>query len=100
MLVEVDKINDWEQVLSTVDKDQVPIHCVKKVIFKLKGAKQKTINLERLRKEGLDIEELETVLTSKMISMSKDIVNMDFVIDVEAVKETVQPITNELLKKL
>ena len=49
MLVEVDKINDWEQVLSTVDKDQVPIHCVKKVIFKLKGAKQKTINLERLR---------------------------------------------------
>jgi len=73
---------------------------VKKVVFKLRGGKQKTINLDKLRKEGLDLEELETVLTNKMINMNKDIVNMDFVIDVEAVKETIQPLTEEYLGKL
>jgi hypothetical protein len=100
MLVDVDQTEHWENVLSTVNKDHVPIHCIKKVVFKLRGSKQKTINLEKLRKEGLDSEELESVLTNKMINMSKDIVNMDFVIDVEAVKETIQPLTDELLKDL
>jgi len=100
MLVEVDDLDQWDQILGTVSQDHVPIHCVKKVVFKLRGGKQKTINLDKLRKEGLDIEELETVLTNKMINMSKDIVNMDFVIDVDAVKQTIQPLTDEYLKKL
>lgn len=100
MLVEVEDQQHWDQILGTVSQDHVPIHCVKKVVFKLRGGKQKTINLDKLRKEGLDLEELETVLTNKMINMNKDIVNMDFVIDVEAVKETIQPLTEEYLDKL
>jgi hypothetical protein len=100
MLVEVEDQQHWDQILGTVSQDHVPIHCVKKVVFKLRGGKQKTINLDKLRKEGLDLEELETVLTNKMINMNKDIVNMDFVIDVEAVKETIQPLTEEYLGKL
>jgi len=90
----------WEDIVNKVDKDQVPINCVKKVLFKLRHGKQKTINLDKLRKEGLDLEDIETVVTQKMISMSKDIVTMDFVIDIDAVKDTVQPITDELLKGL
>jgi hypothetical protein len=100
MLVEVDAVDQWEQLLTTVKQDQVPVHCIKKVLFKLRGGKQKTINLDKLRKEGLDMEEIESVLTNKMINMSKDIVNMDFVIDIDAVKNTVQPITQEYLKDL
>ena len=98
MLVEVDNLDQWDQILSTVSQDHVPIHTVKKVVFKLRDSKQKTINLEKLRKEGLDLEEIETVLTNKMINMSKDIVNMNFVIDVDAVKQTIQPITDRYLK--
>jgi hypothetical protein len=100
MLVEVDNLDQWDQIIGSVSQDHVPIHCVKKVVFRLRGGKQKTINLDKLRKEGLDIEELETVLTNKMINMSKDIVNMDFVIDVEAVKQTIQPITDKYLGKI
>jgi hypothetical protein len=61
---------------------------------------KKTINLARLRKDGLDLEQIEEVVTRQMIELSAEIVNMDFVIDINVVRETVQPLTNELLKNL
>lgn len=100
MRLDSDVEHDWENVINTIDKDHVPINCVKKVLFKLKGGKQKTINLARLRKDGLDLEHIEEVVTKQMIEHSAEIVNMDFVIDINVVRETVQPLTNELLKNL
>lgn len=99
MQVLTDNIEQWEDLISTVDKDQIPIDCVKKVLFKLKGGKQKTINLNTLRKQGLEIEEIETVVTRTMLDMSSDIENMDFIIDVQTVADYVQPLTDKLLGK-
>ena len=100
MQLEVDCTAQWEELLQTVDKDQIPIDCVKKILFKLKGSRQKTINLNSLRKQGLELDEIETVVTRTMIDMRDDIVNMDFIIDVDSVREYVQPLTNKLLEKL
>jgi hypothetical protein len=100
MQLKVDPTAKWEDLISTVVQDQVPIGCVKKVIFKLKGGKQKTINLNTLRKQGLEIEEIETVITRSMIELSSKIVNMDFVIDINRVAEYVQPLTDKILEKL
>jgi len=99
MQVLTDRIEQWEDLIKTVDKDQIPIDCVKKVLFKLKGGKQKTINLGTLRKQGLEIEEIETVVTRTMLDMSSDIENMDFIIDVQTVADYVQPLTDKLLGK-
>jgi hypothetical protein len=100
MQLKVDTTEQWEDLISTVVQDQVPIGCVKKVMFKLKGGKQKTINLQTLRKQGLDAEEIETVITRKMLDLQNDIANMDFVIDVNRVAEYVQPLTDKILEKL
>jgi len=100
MQVSVDTTTQWENLISTVVQDQVPIGCVKKVMFKLKGGKRKTINLTTLRKQGLEIDEIETVITRSMIDLSADIENMDFVIDVNRVAEYVQPLTDKMLEKL
>jgi len=100
MQLAIDSTAQWEDLIKTVDKDQIPIDCVKKVFFKLRGGKQKTINLASLRKQGLELEEIETVITRTMMDMSNDIVNMDFIIDVDTVREYVQPMTNTLLGKL
>jgi len=100
MQLEVDCTAQWEELLQTVDKDQIPIDCVKKILFKLKGSRQKTINLNSLRKQGLELDEIETVVTRTMIDMRDDIVNMDFIIDVDSVRDYVQPLTNKLLEKL
>lgn len=100
MHLKVDSTEQWEDLISTVVQDQVPIGCVKKVMFKLKGGKRKTINLTSLRKQGLEIDEIETVITRSMIDLSEEIENMDFVIDVNRVAEHIQPLTDKILEKL
>ena len=100
MQLKVDTVDKWEDVLAGVDKDQIPIDCVKKILFKLKGGKRKTINLSTLRKQGLELEEIEVVVSRSMIELNKQIVNMDFVIDVNSVAKYIQPLTDQLLEKL
>ena len=100
MQLKVDTVDKWEDVLAGVEKDQIPIDCVKKILFKLKGGKRKTINLSTLRKQGLELEEIEVVVSRSMIELNKQIVNMDFVIDVNSVADYIQPLTDRLLEKL
>lgn len=99
MQVPIDNLEKWELVLDTVDKDTIPLDCCKKVLFKLKGGKQKTVNLTKLRANGLGLEDIELVITKTMFDMRKDILNMDFVIDVQSVAEYIQPMTDKLLEK-
>lgn len=100
MRLKVDEIEKWEEVVSSVDKDHIPIDCVKKVTIKLKGNRQKTVNLEILRRNGLDIEEIESVMARTMNELGNQIVNIDFVIDVTTVARHVQPVTDKILGKL
>ena len=100
MQLKVDSTEQWEDLISTVVQDQIPIGCVKKVLFKLKGGKQKTINLQNLRKQGLEVEEIETVISRSMLDLQDEITNINFVIDVNRVAEYVQPLTNKILEKL
>jgi hypothetical protein len=100
MQLRLDEIEKWENVVSSVDKEHIPIDCVKKVTLKLKGNRQKTINLETLRRNGLDIEEIESVLSRTMTELAPTILNVDFVIDVKTVAEHVQPMTDKFLRQL
>ncbi len=100
MRLKVDDLEKWEDVVSSVDKDHIPIDCVKKVTLKLRGNRQKTINLETLRRNGLDIEEIEGVVSRTMTELGKDLLNIDFVIDVKTVAQHVQPMTDKFLSKL
>jgi len=93
-------LNKWEKLLSEVNKTEVPLECIKKVIVKLSGKRQRTINLHTLRKQGLDIEEIEIVLTRTLSELGDDIQDLDFVVDIVAVAEIVQPETDKLLNGL
>jgi hypothetical protein len=88
----------WDYIISEVDKTQVPLKCINKMIIKMDGGKQKTINLARLRRDGLDDDE---VILNRNLSMLGDTVRtIDFVVDVNTVASIVQPATDKLLKKL
>jgi hypothetical protein len=100
MQLRVDEIEKWEDVVSSVDKEHIPIDCVKKVVFKLQGNRQKTINLETLRRHGLDVDLPSSVVSRAMLEMTKSIVNIDFVIDVKTVAEHVQPVTDRFFSTL
>ena len=98
MQLDDDFMARWEQIVNDVDKDHCPISCVKKVIFKTADRRQKTINLRHLRKQGIDDDSIESVVTSFIAENEENIMHMELVLDVEAVAELIQPETDKLLK--
>jgi len=90
----------WEHIINEVNKTEVPLECIKKVVVRLHGKRQKTINLSTLRRQGLDIEELEIVLTRTLSELGDNVRDIDFVVDAALVAEIVQPETDKLLEKL
>jgi hypothetical protein len=95
-----DFIKKWEDILNEVSTTEVPLECIKKVIIKFRGKGQKTINLASLKKQGLEWEEIETVVTRTLNEVGDAIRDVEFVVDITAVAEIVQPETDKLLEKL
>jgi hypothetical protein len=95
-----DFLAKWEHILADVNKTDVPLECIKKVVIKFKGGRQQTINLHLLQKQGLSLEELEALLNRTFTERNEDIRDVDFVVDVSSVAELIQPETDKLLGKL
>jgi hypothetical protein len=100
MLFSDEFLDKWEHIINEVSKTEVPLECIKKVVIKMYGNRQKTINLHTLRKQGLDLAEMETVLTRTLTELGDQVRDVDFVVDVGAVAELVQPATDKLLNGL
>lgn len=95
-----DFLSMWEHIIADVHKTEVPLECIKKVVIKLHGKRQKTVNLFTLRKQGLDDLEIETVLTRTLSDLEDQVRDIEFIVDVHAVAELVQPQTDKLLSGL
>ena len=98
MLLTEDFRARWEKIVDQVDKEHVPIDCVKKVVFRTQDRKQRTINLRRLRSQGIDEESIEKAIENFIADNEDDIMSMEFVLDVDAVAQRLQPETDKLLK--
>ena len=90
----------WDHIISGVDKTEVPLECINKIVIRLQGGRQKTINLARLRRDGFDLEEIESYLTRNLLELGDLVRDIDFLVDVNAVAKLVQPETDKLLKDL
>jgi len=93
-------IEQWDHIISGVDKTDVPLECINKIVIRLQGGRQKTINLARLKRDGFDLEEIESVLTRNLVELGVLVRDIDFLVDVNAVARLVQPETDKLLKDL
>lgn len=98
MLLTDDFLKRWEDIVDQVDKDHVPIDCVKKVVFRTHDRRQRTINLRRLRDQGVDDDAIEHIVDRYIRDNEETIVSMEFILDVEAVAGILQPETDKLLK--
>lgn len=95
-----DFLNQWELIINDVNKTDIPLECIKKIVIKLTGGRQKTINIQNLVKQGLSLEEIESMLTRTVTELDPIMRDMDFVVDISAVARIVQPETDKLLGKL
>lgn len=93
-------LTKWEHILQDVEKQQIPIQFIKKLVIRLTGKKQQTINIAKLLKQGLATEQVEDVLNRKMEELDESITSIDFILNVESIAETVQPETDRLLNRL
>jgi hypothetical protein len=90
----------WEEIIDDVSKTKIPVEFIKKLVLKLRGRKQHTINIQRMIDKGFDSEEIEQTVVEKLEQYDDDMINIEFVLDVEGIANLVQPETDILLKKL
>jgi len=93
-------LQKWERLIEGVEKEKIPVEFIKKLILKLAGKKQKTINVERMLDQGLDPEQVEEVISRQLTELDDAVVGIEFVLNVQTIADTVQPETNKLLSKL
>ncbi len=98
MLLDDDFLARWEQIVNDVDKDHMPIECVKKIIFRIGNKRQKTINLSTLRKQSVDDDAINQAIENFIRENEDEIHSMELIVDVKAVAEIIQPETDKLLK--
>jgi hypothetical protein len=93
-------IKQWEHIIDDVDKHKIPIEFIKKLVIKLAGKRQQTINVKRFLDQGLEPEQIEEAVSKKLHELDDEIVSVEFVLNIESIAETVQPETDRLLGKL
>ena len=93
-------IEKWEKLLEDVDKQKVPVEFIKKLILRLRGKRQQTINIEKLINQGLDTDEIEDVITGRLIELDESVIGIEFILNVESIADVVQPETDHLLRGL
>ena len=93
-------IERWEHIIDGVDITQVPLECIKKVVIKLQGKRQRTINFALLQRQGLDLDEIETVMTRTLTEFGDTVRDVDFILDVGTIATLVQPETDKMLRDL
>ena len=92
--------SQWKNILKDVEKREVPIHVLEKLIVALKDGTQVVVDIKRLLAEGADPDEVELHVNTRLDELDDYIDNVDFFVDIDLVEATVQPETDKLLSKL
>ena len=93
-------IERWEHILEDVDKNKIPVEFIKKLIVKLNGKKQHTINIEKFLNQGVDPEQIEEIVSRKLNELDDSIVGVEFILNVQIIADAVQPETDKILGNL
>ena len=95
-----DFIEKWEHILEDVEKNKIPVEFIKKLVVKLQGKKQHTINIEKFLTQGLDPDQIEEIVSRKLQELDDMVVGVEFILNVQNIADTVQPETDKLLNRL
>jgi hypothetical protein len=90
----------WKQIMAQVETPEAPLALIQKIEIQLIDGTCIDINVQELLAEGYDERELEEAINSRLDENENIIKDANFYIDAEHVANTVQPITNSILKNL
>ena len=99
-----DMFRKWEHIVDGVDKTNIPVQFIKKLVVKLTGRRQRTINVSKLCKQGLLMAEVEQLVDIRLSALDYEfggqIDHVEFILDVERVASEVAIESNRLLSGL
>ena len=90
----------WKNILKDVDKKEVPIHVLEKLMVYLKDGTIVTIDIKKILAEGADPDDVEDHVNQRLRELDMYIDNVDYFLDIDLVEQTVQPETDKLLANL
>jgi len=90
----------WKNILKDVDKKEVPVTVLEKMLVYLKDGTEVIVNIKQLLAEGNDPDEIEMHVNARLRELDDYIENVDFFVDIDRVQAVIQPETDKLLSKL
>ena len=92
----------WKEIVESVDdKREVPIEILQAIDVVLIDGTVISIDIRKLIDEdGMNPEEIEMMLDEKFNELDRYIQNVDFMVDIAKVVDTVKPETEKVLKGL
>jgi hypothetical protein len=90
----------WQDIVKDVDKKEVPVEVLQRIIVKLVDGTDLSIDITQLLNDGNNPADIEDLLNEKFRDLDEYIENVDFFIDIDKVVGTVQPETDKVLKNL
>jgi hypothetical protein len=93
-------LQKWERLIEGVEKEKIPVEFVRKLVLKLVGKKQRTINVEQMLSQGVDPEQIEEIISRRLIELEDNVLGIEFVLNVQSIADHVQPETDRLLNRL
>ena len=90
----------WKDIVEDVDKKEVPINILQQIDVKLIDGTNISIDVKKLLADGMPDGDIEEMLDAKFNELDAYIQNVDFLIDIEKVVDTIQPETDKVLKGL
>lgn len=95
-------LEKWKHIINDVEKSNIPTHLIDKLVIRLynddNSENLQTINISLLKEQGYIAEEIEEVINETLYELSDYIDSVDFLVDINAVAQEVQPETDRLLQ--
>ena len=90
----------WKSILEDVEKKEIPVKVMERLTVNLVDGSTFTINIRELLASGDDPDLVHAALQKKLDELDEYIQDIDFHINIDAVVNTIQPVTDKILKNL
>ena len=98
-LIKLSQKSAWRKIIKEVEKKEVPIHVLEKIVVFLKDGTEVPVNIKELLSQGADPDLVEKQLNTKLEALELYIQNVNFYIDLEQIEKTIQQETDRILNK-
>jgi len=98
--INVNSKDQWKKILREIDKADIPIDMLIGLDVNLIDGTVVSINVKELLADGTDPELLGKMLDLKLKALDNIIKDINFMVSIDDVANTVQPVTDQILKNL